>query len=57
MEASWFLLSIPLPATKAAPPLENWMMMGEPFFLAASRAALTVLNFKLFIVSLMSHKR
>ena len=33
---------IPLPARKAAPPLENWMMTGELISLAAWRIALMV---------------
>jgi hypothetical protein len=36
MEAASFLLEIPLPAKKAAPPFENWIMMGDLISRAAS---------------------
>src|SRR5438128_2631113 len=35
-------LGIPLPAKNCAPPLENWMIIGEFTLAAASSAALTV---------------
>jgi hypothetical protein len=42
MEASWFVLGIALPAKKAAPPLEVWIMIGDLASRAASRVAITV---------------
>jgi hypothetical protein len=42
IEASWLELEIALPAKKAAPPLEVWIMMGDLASRAASRVAMTV---------------
>lgn len=42
IEASWLVLEMPLPAKKAAPPLEVWRMIGDLESRAASRVATTV---------------